>query len=90
MAARFITAVQTLVAREQNPLEPAVGSIHGGTKHNLVPDEVKLQLTARSDPVATRQALRGHRAAGEGGGRRCARSEAAGGVGRGGTRGGDE
>ncbi len=61
MAARFITAVQTLVAREQNPLEPAVvtvGSIHGGTKHNIVPDEVKLQLTARSYTAATRQALR--------------------------------
>jgi amidohydrolase len=61
MAARFITAVQTLVAREQNPLEPAVvtvGSIHGGTKHNIVPDEVKLQLTARSYTPQTRAALR--------------------------------
>ncbi len=61
MAARFITAVQTLVSREQSPLEPAVvtvGSIHGGTKHNIVPDEVKLQLTARSYTPQTRQALR--------------------------------
>ncbi len=61
MAARFITAVQSLVSREQNPLEPAVvtvGSIHGGTRHNIVPDEVKLQLTARSYTAQTRQALR--------------------------------
>lgn len=47
----IITALQTLVAREVSPLEPAVvtvGSIHGGTKHNIIPDEVKLQLTVRS------------------------------------------
>jgi hippurate hydrolase len=39
------------VGRENNPLDPAVvtvGSIHGGTKHNVIPDEVKLQLTVRS------------------------------------------
>lgn len=61
ISARFVTALQTLVAREQNPLEPAVitvGSIHGGTKHNVVPDEVKLQLTARSYTAQTREALR--------------------------------
>jgi enoyl-CoA hydratase/carnithine racemase len=44
------------VAREMNPLDPAVitvGSIHGGTKYNIIPDEVKLQLTVRSftEPV---------------------------------------
>lgn len=61
IAARFITAVQTLVARETSPFEPAVvtvGSIHGGTKHNIVPGEVRLQLTARSYTEAVRQALR--------------------------------
>src|SRR5262249_28632770 len=34
-----------------NPFDPAVvtvGSIHGGTKHNIIPDEVKMQLTVRS------------------------------------------
>ncbi len=44
-------ALQTIVSRENDPLEPAVvtvGSIHGGTKHNIIPDEVKLQLTVRS------------------------------------------
>ena len=40
-----------VVSREMNPVEPAVvtvGSIHGGTKHNVIPDECHLQLTVRS------------------------------------------
>src|SRR6266536_729115 len=51
IAARTVVALQTIVGRETNPLDPAVvtvGSIHGGTKHNIIPDEVKLQLTVRS------------------------------------------
>ncbi len=51
IAARTVVALQTIVARENNPIDPAVvtvGSIHGGTKHNIIPDEVKLQLTVRS------------------------------------------
>jgi hippurate hydrolase len=51
MAANVVLALQTIVARENDPLDPAVitvGSIHGGTKHNIIPDEVKLQLTVRS------------------------------------------
>ncbi|HEV8611014.1 MAG TPA: amidohydrolase [Thermoanaerobaculia bacterium] len=51
IAARTILALQTIVGRENNPLDPAVvtvGSIHGGTKHNIIPDQVKLQLTVRS------------------------------------------
>ncbi len=51
IAARMVLSLQTIVSRENNPLEPAVvtvGSIHGGTKHNIIPDEVKLQLTVRS------------------------------------------
>lgn len=56
LAARIVLDLQTLVSRETNPLDPAVvtvGSIHGGTKHNIIPDEVKLQLTVRTtkDPV---------------------------------------
>ncbi|MDX2012283.1 MAG: amidohydrolase [Myxococcaceae bacterium] len=61
IAARFVTAVQTVVSRESSPFEPVVvtvGSIHGGTKHNIVPDEVRLQLTARSYTDAARTALR--------------------------------
>ena len=51
IAARIVVALQTLVARENSPFDPAVvtvGSIHGGTKHNIIPDEVHLQLTVRS------------------------------------------
>jgi len=51
IAARAILAWQTLVSRENSPFDPAVltvGSIHGGTKHNIIPDEVKLQITVRS------------------------------------------
>jgi hippurate hydrolase len=51
LAAQTIMALQTIVSRETDPLESAVvtvGSVHGGTKHNIIPDEVKLQLTVRS------------------------------------------
>lgn len=51
LAARIVVALQTIVSRETRPIEPAVvtvGSIQGGTKHNIIPDEVKLQLTVRS------------------------------------------
>ena len=51
LAARIVLAFQTIVSRETRPLDPAVvtvGSIHGGTKANIIPNEVKLQLTLRS------------------------------------------
>jgi hippurate hydrolase len=51
LSAQMILAFQTIVSREINPLESAVvtvGSIHGGTVHNIIPDDVKLQLTLRS------------------------------------------
>ncbi len=51
IAARTVVALQTIVSRENDPREPAVvtvGSIHGGTKHNIIPDEVTLQLTVRT------------------------------------------
>jgi amidohydrolase len=51
VAAEVILALQTIVSRENSPLDPVVvtvGSIHGGTKHNIIPDEVDLQLTVRA------------------------------------------
>jgi amidohydrolase len=51
LSAEMINAWQTIVSRENNPLDPlviTVGSIHGGTKHNIIPDEVKMQLTVRT------------------------------------------
>jgi len=50
LTARIILDYQTIVSREINPVSPAVvtvGSIHGGTKHNIIPSEVDLQLTIR-------------------------------------------
>jgi amidohydrolase len=60
IAARTVLALQTIVGRENNPLDPAVvtvGSIHGGTKNNIIPDEVKLQLTVRSYSEEVRKKL---------------------------------
>ncbi len=56
IAARTVLALQTIVSREMSPFDPAiitVGAIHGGTKRNISPDEVRLDLTVRSftDPV---------------------------------------
>jgi hippurate hydrolase len=51
LAAQLVMGLQTIVSREISPQEPAVvtvGSIHGGTKHNIIGEEVKLQLTLRS------------------------------------------
>ena len=60
IAARTVLALQTIVSREVSPFDPAVvtvGSIHGGTRHNIIPDEVVLQLTVRSFTDAVRQQL---------------------------------
>src|SRR6267378_1846186 len=57
LAAEIINALQTIASRENNPLDPivvTVGSIHGGTKHNIIPDEVKMQLTVRTYKAETR------------------------------------
>ncbi len=51
IAARTVLALQTIASRENDPLNPivvTVGAIHGGTKNNIIPDEVKLQLTVRT------------------------------------------
>ncbi len=50
-AAELIVSLQTIVSREIKPTEPAVvtvGSIHGGTKHNIIGNDCHLQLTIRS------------------------------------------
>jgi hippurate hydrolase len=58
LAAEFIMAIQTIVSRENSPFDPAVvtvGSIHGGTKYNIIPDDVHLQLTIRTYKEEVRQ-----------------------------------
>ena len=60
LASQIILALQTIVSREIPAIDPAVitvGSIHGGSKHNIIPDEVKLQLTLRSYTDEVREAL---------------------------------
>jgi amidohydrolase len=61
LAARIILAWQTIVSREDDPQSPAVitvGSIHGGTKNNIIPDQVNLQLSVRTfDPQVRRHVL---------------------------------
>ncbi|HET7708618.1 MAG TPA: amidohydrolase [Sphingomicrobium sp.] len=60
LAARIVTTLQTLVSRENDPLNPAVvtvGSFQSGAKHNIISDEAKLQLTVRSYKPEVRKAL---------------------------------
>ena len=60
IAARLVVDLQSIVAREIKPIEPAVitvGSIHGGTKHNIIGDTCHLQLTVRSYTPAVRKQL---------------------------------
>ena len=51
LSAEIINMWQTIASREVNPIDPVVltvGSIHGGTKHNIIGNEVKMQLTVRT------------------------------------------
>lgn len=60
LSAQIINALQTLVSRELKPTDAGVvtvGSIHGGTKHNVIPDQVDLQLTVRSYTDEARSTL---------------------------------
>jgi len=60
LASRIVTSLQTLVSRELDPLDSAVvtvGSFHAGTKHNIISDEARLQLTVRSYTPEVRQML---------------------------------
>ncbi|QDT66494.1 amidohydrolase [Calycomorphotria hydatis] len=60
LGAEVVVALQTIVSREIDPLEPAVvtvGSIHGGTKHNIIGDDCHLELTVRSYSEKVREHL---------------------------------
>jgi amidohydrolase len=51
IASELVVFLQTIVSREQDPLQPTVvtvGSFHAGTKHNIIPDDAHLQLTVRT------------------------------------------
>jgi amidohydrolase len=60
LAALFITQIQTIVSREEDPQDPSVvtvGDIHGGTRRNIIPDSVKLELTTRAFTPHARQVI---------------------------------
>ncbi|MGC2657629.1 MAG: amidohydrolase [Bryobacteraceae bacterium] len=60
MAAEFIMQLQTIVSRQENPNDPSiltVGDIHGGTRRNIIPNEVKLELTARTFSEQSREII---------------------------------
>lgn len=60
LASAIVMRLQTLVSRESNPFEASVvtvGAFHGGAKHNIISDEVKLQLTVRSYSDSSRKLL---------------------------------
>ena len=58
ISSEIVMALQTIASRENDPLDPivvTVGSIHGGTKHNIIPDDVKMQLTVRTYKTEVRE-----------------------------------
>jgi amidohydrolase len=58
MAGEFIVQLQTIVSRQEDPRDPAIvtiGDIHGGTKRNIIPYEVKMEITARTFSDKSRQ-----------------------------------
>ncbi|WP_159976109.1 MULTISPECIES: amidohydrolase [unclassified Novosphingobium] len=60
LASAIVMKLQTLVSRETNPVDPVVvtvGSFHSGTRHNIISDEARLQLTVRSYSDETRERL---------------------------------
>lgn len=57
IAAQIVTALQSIDSREISPIKPVVvtvGSFHAGSKHNIISDEAKLQVTVRANDEATR------------------------------------
>ncbi len=60
VAAHIVVGLQSVISRSINPLQPGVitvGSIHGGSKGNIIGDQVRLQLTVRSNDFEVRKQL---------------------------------
>jgi hippurate hydrolase len=60
LSAEFILIAQTIVSRQIDPQQPAVlsvGFIHGGTKNNIIPDQVELGMTLRTYSAALRDSI---------------------------------
>ena len=62
VSSQVVIALQGIISRQINPLSPAVitvGSFQGGSKHNIISNEVDLQLTVRTDSESTRDQVLG-------------------------------
>ena len=60
LASQIVLALQTVVSRNMPPREAGVitvGAFHAGTKHNIISDQARLQLTVRNDNLETRKLL---------------------------------
>lgn len=60
IASEMVTGLQTLVSRVREPFDPvvvSVGSVHGGTRHNILPSEVVLEGTVRTLRAGTRELM---------------------------------
>ena len=60
IASQIVTALQSIVSREIEPLSPAVitvGAFQAGTKHNIISERADLQLTVRANDEDTRAQL---------------------------------
>ena len=60
IASEIVSGLQTLVSRVREPFDPvvvSVGSIHGGTRHNILPSEVELEGTVRTLKASTRELM---------------------------------
>jgi len=60
IASQIVTGLQSVVSREIGPLSPAVitvGSFQAGSKHNIISDEARLQLTVRANDEKVRAQL---------------------------------
>jgi amidohydrolase len=60
VASEIVTGLQALVSRVRNPVDPVVvtvGSVHGGTRHNILPAEVELEGTVRTLRRETRDLI---------------------------------
>ena len=58
IASQIVTALQSIDSREVGPLDPVVvtvGSFHAGTRHNIISDEAKLQVTVRANDEQIRE-----------------------------------
>ena len=64
VSSQIVLGLQTIVSRQMNitrePSVVTVGVFHGGVRHNIIPDEVKLEGTIRTFDEQQREEIHGH------------------------------